>query len=205
MKKKLYIITLTITIWGCFNKKKSDNELVIISDIHKAEILNEILSDTIDLKLLPYQRALISEFNFLHKFPERIIEKEGELISVKYLEYLSHNLKEKDTVFLKDQIEKNKKFDLKILTKYNYQILNTCELLKKGVSHDSLSSIAYERMTPSDRLYGASYFLIEKPIFNKKMNRVCLSIDRPNSGESFVLVRKNGKWEKTSLQSIWAN
>ncbi|WP_420553354.1 hypothetical protein [Tenacibaculum aiptasiae] len=199
MKLKILLL-ISIIIISC---KAKSNE-VIISNTDKARILNEILSDTTDLKLIPYQRVFISDFNFLPQLPY-MIEKEDEIETVSYLKYLSHNLKENDTLFLKKQIQKNKTFDLKMLAKYNYQILNTCELLKKGVPHDSLSQIVHGRMTPFERLYNESYFLIDKPIFNKKMNRVCFGVHRKSSGENFVLEKINGKWKKIGLISTWAS
>ena len=202
MKMKFKILLLiSVIIMSC---KAKSNE-VIISNTDKARILNDILSDTTDLKLIPYQRVFISDFNFLPQLPYHMIEKEGLFEKVSHLKYLSHYLKEKDTLFLKKQIEKNKTFDLKMLAKYNYRILNTCELLKEGVTHDSLSKIVHERMTPLERLYNESYLLINKPIFNKKMNRVCFGIHRESSGENFVLEKINGKWKKIGLTSTWAS
>ncbi|WP_299121511.1 hypothetical protein [uncultured Tenacibaculum sp.] len=199
MKMKLKILLLISVIIISYKTKNSE---VIISNTDKARILNEILSDTTDLKLIPYQRVFISDFNFLPQLPY-MIEKEGEFETVSHLKYLSHYLKEKDTLFLKKQIEKNKTFNLKMLAKYNYQILNTSELLKEGVTHDSLSKIVHERMTPLERLHNESYFLIDKPIFNKKMNRVCFGIHRRSSGEDFVFEKINGKWKKINSSSTW--
>ncbi|PKH52043.1 hypothetical protein CXF68_15670 [Tenacibaculum sp. Bg11-29] len=196
MKKTLfYPIILIIILWNCSDKKDLKQTEFVIGNNEKVEFLNEILSDTINLKLLSSQKIMISDFNFLPKLPHSILN-DNEFKRVSYIKYLSHHLKEKDTVFIKKQIKQNKTFDLKILSKYNYQILNTSKLFKNGVSVDSLSTIALNKQIYTKELYNEPYILIDKPIFNKEMNRVCLSLNRPNSGEYFVFIKKNRKWQK---------
>ena len=203
--KKIFHLLVALTVLSCSHYKKPEKDNVTTRNIDKLEVLNKILSDTINLKLLPYQKILISDFNFLPKLPEKVIDREGEFISVSYIEYLSHNPKEKDTIFLKEQIKQNKTLDLKELSQYNYQIFNTSELIKNSVSIDSLTSLAYEKTSYSDRKYNESFILIDKPIFNKEMNRMCLGIHRPYSGENFIFMKENGKWKKTSIISRWVN
>jgi hypothetical protein len=198
MKKILLTSILTILSLSCSDKKQSTQTAFSIDNETKMEFLNEIFSDTTNLKLLPDQNIMISDFNFIPTLP-KLIFKDDEYVNATYLEFLSHHLYEKDTLFIKEQIEKNKSFDLKQLSKFGYRVLNTRDLIKSGVTVDSLSTIVQNKNTDTDNIYNGLYILIDKPIFNKEMNRAYLSINTVNSGTDYVLKKANGNWEKEEI------
>ena len=198
MKKIPVAILLTILLWSCLDKNQLEQTKFSIDNKVKAEFLNEILSDTTDLKLLPDQNIMISDFNFLGVLPKSVYQNE-KYITATELEFLSHQLKESDTIFIKEQIKNNKEFDLKELSDFGFRILNTNELFEKGVSIDSLSTIVLNKQTITDKLYNGYYILIDKPIFNKEMNRAYLSINDLHSGTQFVFTKEDGKWKKKNV------
>ena len=200
MKITFFAFILTIIFWSCSDKKQSKQTEFFIDNKVKVEFLNEILSDTTNLKLLPDQNIMISDFNFLPDLSNSIF-KNNQYVKVSQIQFLSYHLNEKDTSFIIQQIDRNKTFNLKELSRFGFRILNTSELLKKGVSIDSLSTIVLNKQTDTDRLYNGYYILIDKPIFNKKMNRAFLSINGLHSGSRFVFKKENGNWKKENIGS----
>src|SRR5690606_31013954 len=109
---------------------------------------------------------------------------EGEWKKVSRIDYLSYHLNEKDTSFLREQI--NQENDLIAhLSKYGFQVLNSQELLEEGTSLDSIDKIAEERSrqnkTPGER----DYIMIDKPVFSKDLNRLYLKIAGYNYGYEY--------------------
>jgi hypothetical protein len=200
MKKTLFTLIILVLFWNCSDKKKVEQTQIHIENEVKAEFLNEILSDTINLKLLPDQNIMISDFNFLPNFPQSV-PINGEYAKVTEIEFLSHHLKENDTVFIKRQIKSNKDFNLTDLSKFGYRILNTSELLKNGNSVYELSSIVLKNQTETDTLYNGYFMLIDKPIFNKDLDKAYLSVNGLHSGTEYIFTKENGSWSKNEIGS----
>lgn len=200
MRKTLFTLILIILLSNCSDKNQSGRTQISIDNKTKAEFLNEILSDTTNFKLLPDQNIMISDFNLIQHLP-RSVSKNGEFIKVSEIEFLSHHLKENDTVFIKQQIKDNNHFNLKDLSNFGYRILNTTELLKDGTSVYDLSSIVLNNQTKTDKLYNGYFVLLDKPIFNKELNRAYLSVNGLNSGTEYLFVKKNETWIKENIGS----
>lgn len=195
--KNIIILIVSVLFLSCVNGNKSD-KTVSIEHNNKLKFLNEILSDTIDLKLLPNQRIMISDINYIAKLPKSISQNEQNHL-VSEVEYLSHHLSEEDTSFIHQQIVDNEKFDLGLLSQYGFNMLNTKTLLKNGTSVLDLCNIVKER----NRNYKEEpcYILLDKPIFNKNMNRAYMMINTPHSGKEFLFSKENGAWTKNEISS----
>lgn len=195
--KNIIILIVSVLLLSCVDGNKS-HKTVSVENSDKLKFLNAILSDTIDFKLLTYQGIMISDFNYIAKLPKSIYQNEHKH-SVTEVQYLSHHLNEADTSFIHQQIEDNVKFDLGLLSQHGFNVLNTKELLKNGTSILDLCDMVKDR-----NLYFEDepcYVLLDKPIFNKKMNRAYMMINTPHSGKEFLFSKENGMWTKKEISS----
>lgn len=194
---KIIYLILTAVILSCeerpnphtFNSEDAENL--------KLEFLINALLEKTKPQILSSKKVLISNF---YKFPslDNQIWIEGEWKKVSRIDYLSYHLNEKDTSFLREQI--NQENDLIAhLSKHGFQVLNSQELLEEGISLDSIDKIAEERSrqnkTPGER----DYIMIDKPVFSKDLNRLYLKIAGHNYGYEYVFTKSNDTIEKYDI------
>ena len=180
---KFLSIILSITFLSC----KRDNNR--ISDSFKLKVLNEILTDTTDLRLLDSTNQLIARFPFGSYWHIDTTKKAGRptLEYISHSKYIGKRLNE-DTIYIKNQLKANKNFDLIQLKEYGFQIEDNSIML------DSLKDGDIE-VSAYNLYFWDNVTSIFKPVFNRKKDELYLQIVRDNY-EYYVILRKdkNGKW-----------
>lgn len=194
---KLFFFLISF-VFVSYNEDKSkvvNNDLV--SDEECIQLLNEVLSDTVNLKFIPSKRIIISNCDF-----HRWIFSEFEDYSD--YEILYELLEEKDTVFVKNQIDTLDCFKTNELKKFGFQIYNFKKVLD-SVEYDSIPrKIEKINIQNGNPEFGDAFIMLQRPIFNKKRNKVLLRVDYMYSGEKFLLTKKNNTWEKKKV-GAWMN
>jgi hypothetical protein len=160
----------------------------MISNSFKLKVLNEILTDTTDLRLLDSSNQLIARFPFgsyTHIDTIGMVSTGFEIIS--HSNYIAKRLNE-DTIYIKNQLLANRNFDLIQLKEYGFQIEDNSIMVENLKAIDTGFS-AY------DEFFWKNVTSIFKPVFNRKKDEVYVQIVREQS-EYYIVLRKdkNGKW-----------
>lgn len=194
---KLVLLLIGFVFISCIEDKSKVVNNDSVSDEECIQLLNEVLSDTINLKLIPSKKVIISNCDF-----HRWIFSEFEDYSD--YEILYELLEEKDTVFIKNQIDTLDCFKTNKLKNFGFQIYNFKKVLDK-VEYDSIPRKIEEiNISNGNPEFGDSFIMLQRPIFNKKRNKVLLRVDYMYSGEKFLLTKKNNTWEKKKV-GAWMN
>lgn len=194
LKRLMLLIALSL-LFSC--KKK-----IIITNEFKINFLNEILSDTIGLKLIISKNRLISNIPILP--PPILPIKKDTKMSIKHSEFISKELKVDDIAFIQEQMKNNSEFDLNNLKRYKYQILDLKKYKKENQNFawGSIDSIIINYNNEKQN-NGFGFFSISKPIFNKKLNLVYLRVRDGMGGYTIILEKKHQKWRKKTLFGEW--
>ena len=194
---KLVLLLIGFVFISCNEDKSKVVNNDSVSDEECIQLLNEVLSDTINLKLIPSKKVIISNCDF-----HRWIFSEFEDYSD--YEILYELLEEKDTVFIKNQIDTLDCFKTNKLKNFGFQIYNSKKVLDK-VEYDSIPRKIEEiNISNGNPEFGDSFIMLQRPIFNKKRNKVLLRVDYMYSGEKILLTKKNNTWEKKKV-GAWMN
>ena len=197
--KNILLLLVIFQFLNCNNWKKNESDSGIsdnkISDSIKINIINEILENNI--AIIRNKNALIVHHKLMQNF-DHWIESGDSLIEVSQLNYLSNILKEKDTLFIKHQIEQLKAFSLKGLEPDGYNIFDFKHYINEDIEIDSIIQIAELRNFENGIDNQALQFLYG-PIMNKKKNKVYLKIDTPYSGNTYLFEKKDGVWTKKNI------
>ena len=192
MTQKICIL-LIILISSCNGGEKTDLK---ISNEFKIEFLNEILSDTNDLKIITSKEQLISNYAMMLPFFQP--EPNGKKIS--HIEYISDLLKINDTVFVKRQIIDNRQLELNQLSKYGFKIFDLKNEIENNTPYDKI----FEKVD-SVNIGADSYSLLQitKPIFNKEKNMAYIRLRYGSGGKTLILKNVGGKWKKRNQIDDW--
>lgn len=194
---KLFLLLIGFVFISCNEDKSKAVNDDSVSDEECIQFLNEVLSDTVNLKFIPSKRIIISNCDF-----HRWIFSEFEDYSES--EILYELLEEKDTTFIKSQIDTLDCFKTNELKKFGFQIYNFKKVLDK-VEYDSIPrKIEKINISNGNPEFGDAFVMLQRPIFNKKRNKVLLRVDYMYSGEKFLLTKKNNTWEKKKV-GAWMN
>lgn len=166
----------------------------------KIDFLNEILSDTINLKIINSKNQLISNYPFFPP-PRLPMDEKNPTHSISHYEYISDTLKIDDISFVRKQAKSNNNFKLDLLSHYGFKILDVETYFKQKISHDSVREIAHEYNKKHDNVH--SFLVISKPIFNKDMNLAYIRLMQGYGGETVILEKRNGKWMKKNVIDDW--
>ncbi len=179
----------------------------------KLKFLNQILSDTINLKLINSKKTLISNYTKLE--PLNTIKVEGDTSNISKMIFykisvakrLSEVLNESDTIFLKSQLKSNKDLDILELSKFGFNTIDIKNSYKNKASFEELlqlyATIRNENIRnglPED--YG--FFFITKPIFNKKLDKAFIRVQHKEFQapvNEYIITKVKGKWSKKELIS----
>lgn len=194
---KLVLLLIGFVFISCIEDKSKVVNNDSVSDEDCIQFLNEVLSDTINLKFIPSKRIIISNCDF-HRWNFSRFENYSDY------EILYELLEEKDTVFIKNQIDTLDCFKTNKLKNFGFQIYNFKKVLDK-VEYDSIPRKIEEiNISNGNPEFGDSFIMFQRPIFNKKRNKVLLRVDYMYSGEEFLLTKKNNTWEKKKV-GAWMN
>ncbi len=178
------------------DKSKVDSD-DSVSDEECIQFLNEVLSDTINLKLIPSKKVIISNCDF-HKWNLSNFEDYSEL------DFFYELLEENDTTFINKQMDNLDCFKTTKLKNFGFQIYNFKKVLD-NVEYDSIPrKIEKINIQNGNPEFGDAFIMLQRPIFNKKRNRVLLRVDYMYSGVEYLLSKKNNSWEKKKV-GAWMN
>ena len=155
----------------------------LVSDQECIQFLNEVLSDTVNLKLIPSKRIIISNCDF-HRWNLSAFENYSDY------DFLYELLEEKDTVFVKNQIDTLKCFKTTELKNFGFQIYNFKKIFD-NVEYDSIPrEIEKINISNGNPEFGDGFIMLQRPIFNRKRDKILLRIDYMNSGIDYLLSKK---------------
>ena len=194
---KLFLLLIGFVFISCKDDKSRIVNDDLVSDQECIQFLNEVLSDTVNLKLIPSKRIIISNCDF-HRWNLSAFENYSDY------DFLYELLEEKDTVFVKNQIDTLKCFRTTELKNFGFQIYNFKKVLDK-VEYDSIpKEIEKINISNGNPEFGDAFIMLQRPIFNKKRNKVLLRVDYMYSGVEYLLSKKNNSWEKKKV-GAWMN
>lgn len=173
---------------------KKEKRVAQISEEHKFELLNEILSDTTGLKILYSKKQLISNFGGAYVLPPtlpRDPKKPKKTIS--HYKFIFDTLNISDTVFVKQQMIENSKLDLNRLKEYGFKMFDLKGLLEKNVPYDSILDLA-DSLNIGANNY--SFLRYSVPIFNKEKNLAYIILAQGSGGVTLILEKEEGKWKR---------
>ena len=195
--KDLTIILLISINSSCIKDSIVENE---ITNEFKLEFLNQILSDTIELKIISSKQQLISNRALLPP-PLLPISSANSKKTVKHSKFISDKLNINDTTFVLKQFKSNKKMNLNELSNFGYRIYDMDLHLFKdeipiNVIHKQIDSL-------NERKNSYSFLSITKPIFNKKQNLAYIRIGQSMGGKTLILEKENRKWNIKETLDEW--
>lgn len=185
MKKALQVLFILIFISCVENKKEIVQTELKITNILKFEFLNQILSDTIDLKLMRNKKMHLSNYNGIPP-PILPIDTKRSGYSITHSEYIAQQLGINDVDFVKKQMAENKNFDFNKLSDYGFNILDVKGYLDKEIYYSKILEI-----TENQKYYG--FFTVSVPIFNKSLDKAYVRT-MDFGGETLLLKKLNDKW-----------
>lgn len=193
-KIKLYI-SIGLLIFAC---KKAPKEDAVITDKFKLEFLNEILSDTTELKILYTKSQLISNAGFGGMTPPFLpINPKNSRKTISHMKFISDSLKVADTMFIRNQILDNVNLDLNQLENYGFKVFD----LKSKLENNEPYTAIIDSINEGTENYGILKF--NKPIFNKDKNLAYLMVEQGSGGETLILELVDGKWKKKNQFGDW--
>ena len=189
---KLFLLLIGFVFISCNeNKSKVVND-DSVSDEECIQLLNEVLSDTINLKLIPSKKVIISNCDF-HKWNLSNFEDYSEL------DFFYELLEENDTTFINKQMDNLDCFKVTELKNFGFQIYNFKKIFDK-VEYDSIpKEIEKINISNGNPQFGDVFFMLQRPIVNKNRDKVILRIDYMTSGITYLLSKKNNSWEKKKV------
>lgn len=185
--------------------KEGKKELVEVkvSNEFKLDFLNEILSDTSESRYFKSKVQLVSNFAYMIRDVDFLEENIEEIKFNSLVEYKADILNTKDTLFIKNQIEDNKKLDLNNLSNYGYKIFDFKKCLMDNINYDSI----YKRIELTKIRNGlnlnSTLLMIDKPTFNKELNLAYIRFQEGSGGETVLFEKKNNKWKFKEIISSW--
>jgi len=188
MNTKVYVLLIGLLLFSCNNAEK---QTVYISNQERLELLNEILSDTIELKLITSKTQLISNYSYM--VPPRRKR-------IKQFKFICDSLKVKDTMFIRNQFLNNKTFDLNQLTNYGYNMFDLKTKIENNMPHDTLLKLI-DSLNRGTKNY--SLLKISKPIFNEDKNLVYIRTEQGSGGDSYILEKIKDKWTEKYHLAQW--
>lgn len=197
MRKTLFIL-LIISVLSCRDKKK---EPVQISNEFKLEFLNEILSDTAELKILFTKDQLISNFGSGYMMPPTLpIDLSNPRKTISHVKFISDTLNILDTIFVKQQMVDNSKLDLNRLADYGFNIFDLKGLVGDNVPYNTILDLADSLNVGTDNY---SFLKFSVPIFNKDKTLAYIMLAQGSGGETLILEKVNGKWIRKHEFDNW--
>lgn len=195
MRKLIIYISVGILFLAC---KKEQKEDIVITNQFKLEFLNQVLSDTTELKILTTKGQLISNAGFGGMVPPFLpVDPKNQRKTVSHWKFISDNLNVSDTVFIKNQVSDNKNLNLNELGKFGFNVFD----LKSKLKNNEPFMSEIDSINDGTENYGILKF--SKPIFNKDKNLAYLMLEQGSGGNTIILEFVDGKWKKKTQLADW--
>ena len=167
-----------------------------ITNEFRLQFLNEVLSDTIGLKLISSKSDLISNVNIIP--PSVFYYNEKEFYKESH--YINEVLAINDTLFVQKQFELNPTFSFDDLSKFGFKVFDVNSMIKSGKGHhyilDEVSSYYQD--------YKNCYLLfLSKPIFNKNRSKAYMTYGCGSEGKTVIFLKRNNVWEIEKEINSW--
>jgi hypothetical protein len=199
MRKYLKILLIILTITSCKTEIVKEIE---ISEQFKLEFLNEILSDTIDIKIIESKEQLISNSPTIPPPFYLEINPENPKVTFSFAKFISDTLKIYDTTFVKNQSKSNNSLNLNELTKYGFRIFDMESAINEQKENGYfLIDSKIDSLNKGKNSY--KYLSITKPIFNKELNLAFIRVAQGYGGNTIILKKENGKWKRKYTVGGW--
>ena len=181
MRKTISILSILL-ICSC---KSPEKGAVTISNEFKLEFLNEILSDTTELKIIVSKEQLISNSGSGYMIPPFLpTDSKNSKKSISHAKFISETLNIKDTIFVKQQSIDNAKLDLNKLSDFGFKIFDLKALIKKKTPYNSILDLV-DSLNIGTSNY--SFVKFSVPVFNKEKNLAYIRISQGSGGETLIL------------------
>jgi hypothetical protein len=184
IKNGVILLMIFLLFVSCKEEHSSNSiEPNEITNEFRLQFLNEILLDTLGLKLIKSKRDLISNANILPPYISNKFPQESH--------YISEVLAIHDTLFVQKQFELNPMFSFDDLSKFGFKILDVKSMVKNGEGYDSIMdelNLYYKNCENCCLLF------LSKPIFNKEKSKAYLRTGCGSGGVTLILERKINSW-----------
>ena len=176
---------LLLTVISCSNLRDRDT----VEIIDPIEFLSFVLTDTIDLNLVPDGYKIISDISIL---PPPVMP------AGKFSDFLITILTETDTLFIKDQLKQTNNFRTNKLEEHDFTIIKISEIPPEtGIDWDYISDN-----------YGEGIMTVDRPIFNKSYTKAYIRVGylcglHCGSGKELILEKIGDKWSIKEITGTW--
>jgi hypothetical protein len=198
IKKVSIVIILLILFISCKeNVTENSIETIEITNEFRLQFLNEILSDTVNIKLLNSKNDLISNRNSLPppSFENSSVNKESH--------YISELLEIRDTLFVQKQFELNPTFSFDDLSKFGFNVFDVNSMHKSGKGYYSVLNEVNLYYKGCKECKSDCLLVLSKPIFNKNRNKAYLRYGCGSDGRTLIFSKENNVWEIEKEIDIW--
>lgn len=198
MKKTFSIVIISLILFtSC---KEKDIEISIeeneITNEFRLQFLNEVLSDTIGLKLISSKSDLISNVNIIP--PSVFYYNEKEFYKESH--YISEVLEINDTLFVQKQFELNPSFSFDDLSKFGFKVFDVNSMIKSGKGHHYI----LDEVSSNYQDYKNCYLLfLSKPIFNRSRSKAYMTYGCGSEGTTVIFSKRNNVWEIEKEINSW--
>jgi len=200
MIKDVSIFILLILFISCKeNVTENSVETNEITNEFRLQFLNEILSDTIGLKLILSKNDLISNVNTL---PPPSFNYNGEEF-YKESHYISVLLEIRDTLFVQKQFELNPTFSFDGLSKFGFNVFDVNSMRKSGKGYYSVLNEVNLYYKDCKDCKNDCLLVLSKPIFNKNRNKAYLRYGCGSDGRTLIFSKENNVWKIEKEIDIW--
>ena len=176
-------------------EKKQAIEINEITNEFRLIFLNEILSDSTNLKYYFTKNGLISNMTLLPppSFYPYDVEKESH--------YISEILNINDTAFVSRQFKLNSNFSFDNLSKYGYKILDVKSIVKNKNPYNQIQDSVKKHYNGKNEFGCLTTF--SKPIFNKEKNKAYVRVGCGSSGCTLIFIKNENKWKIEKEFNQW--
>ncbi len=196
MIKDVSIFILLILFISCKeNVTENSVETNEITNEFRLQFLNEILSDTIGLKLISSKSDLIANVNIIPAPVFYYNEKEF----YKESHYISEVLEIKDTLFVQKQFELNPTFSFDDLSNFGFTVFDVNSRIKSGKGYYSILNEVNLYYEDCKACKNDCLLVLSKPIFNK----VYLRYGCGSDGRTLIFSKENNVWKIEKEIDIW--
>jgi hypothetical protein len=166
--------------------QNSEKEIEI-SNKFKLEFLNEILSDTTNLRIISSKEQLLTTGKLI---PQMMPMHPDGGKSISHFEFIADSLEVNDIDFIKRQFEKNMEFDFMQLQQYGFRVFDLRKMRKRTGTFD-----IYNTLTEMNKGFDSHYrTIITKPVFNKQKDKAYIMVNN-FGGATYLLKKENGVWK----------
>lgn len=199
MKKTFSIVIISFILFISCKENVTENSIETneITNEFRLQFLNEILSDTINIKLLSSKNDLISNRNSLPppSFENSSVNKESD--------YISEILQINDTSFFLKQFDLNSTLKLDDLSKFGFKVFDVNSMIKSGKGHYSILNEVNLYYEDCKDCKSQCLLVISKPIFNKNRNKAYLRYGCGSGGRTLIFSKENNIWQIEKEIDIW--